>query len=149
MLDRGIKHKLSERGGALRTVECLQGRHVPWYRLCTVQVQTAPFTETTVEPSISKTCFSASLISPKALAAWLGISKVEAETEKGEGEFPHFATGCQALSADPRAQWLKVFFFFFFLPLTTLWMDLEGTRLSEISQTEKDKYLMLSLIFGI
>ena len=41
-------------------------------------------------------------------------SKVEAETEKGEGVFPCFATGCQALSADPRAQWLKVFFFFFF-----------------------------------
>ena len=41
-------------------------------------------------------------------------SKVEAETEKGEGVFPCFATGCQALSADPRAQWLKFFFFFFF-----------------------------------
>ena len=76
-------------------------------------------------------------------------SKVEAETEKGEGVFPCFATGCQALSADPRAQWLKVFFFFFFLPFTTLWMDLERTRLSEINQTEKDKYLMLSLVFGI
>ena len=47
-------------------------------------------------------------------------SKVEAETEKGEGVFPCFATGCQALSADPRAQWLKVFFFFFFLPFPSL-----------------------------
>lgn len=117
MLDRGIKHKLSERWGALRTVECLQGHRVQWHRLRTVQVQAAPFTETTVELSILKTCFSASLISPKALAAWLGISKMEVETEKGEGEFPCFATGCQALSADPRAQWLKVFFFFFFCHL--------------------------------
>ena len=28
---------------------------------------------------------------------------------------------------------------------TTWWMDLEGIMLSEISQTEKDKYSMLSL----
>ena len=29
------------------------------------------------------------------------------------------------------------------------WMELEGIMLSEISQTEKDKYLMLSLVCGI
>ena len=29
------------------------------------------------------------------------------------------------------------------------WMDLEGIMLSEISQTEKDKYCMRSLICGI
>ena len=29
------------------------------------------------------------------------------------------------------------------------WMDLEGIMLSEISQTEKDKYCMLSLICGL
>ena len=29
------------------------------------------------------------------------------------------------------------------------WMDLEGIILSEISQTEKDKYCMISLICGI
>ena len=27
------------------------------------------------------------------------------------------------------------------LPFATTWMDLKGTMLSEISQTEKDKYL--------
>ena len=27
------------------------------------------------------------------------------------------------------------------LPLMTIWMDLEGIMLSEISQTQKDKYL--------
>ena len=31
----------------------------------------------------------------------------------------------------------------------TTWMDLEGIMLSEISQREKDKYCMISLICGI
>ena len=35
------------------------------------------------------------------------------------------------------------------LPFTATWMDLEGIILSEISQTEKDKYCMISLICGI
>ena len=35
------------------------------------------------------------------------------------------------------------------LPLATTWMDLEGIILSEISQTEKDKYCMISLICEI
>ena len=30
------------------------------------------------------------------------------------------------------------------LPFATTWMDLEGIMLSEISQTERDKYCMLS-----
>ena len=35
------------------------------------------------------------------------------------------------------------------LPFATTWMDLEGIMLSEISQTEKDKYCVISLICGI
>ena len=35
------------------------------------------------------------------------------------------------------------------LPFATTWMDLEGIMLSEISQTEKDKYHMVSHICGI
>ena len=35
------------------------------------------------------------------------------------------------------------------LPFAATWMDLEGIMLSEISQTEKDKYCMISLIHGI
>ena len=35
------------------------------------------------------------------------------------------------------------------LPLAATWMDLEGIILSEISQTEKDKYCLISLICGI
>ena len=35
------------------------------------------------------------------------------------------------------------------LPFAMTWMDLEGIMLSEISQTEKDKYCMKSLICGI
>ena len=34
-------------------------------------------------------------------------------------------------------------------PFPTTWMGLEGIRLSEISQTEKDKHCMISLICGI
>ena len=32
------------------------------------------------------------------------------------------------------------------LPFATVWIDLEGLMLSEISQTEKDKHCMISLI---
>ena len=35
------------------------------------------------------------------------------------------------------------------MPLVATWMDLEIIILSEVSQTEKDKYPMLSLICGI
>ena len=33
------------------------------------------------------------------------------------------------------------------MPFLTLWMDLEGIMLGEISQTKKEKYCMLLLIF--
>ena len=35
------------------------------------------------------------------------------------------------------------------LPFATAWMDLESIGLSEISQSEKDRYHMISLICGI
>ena len=35
------------------------------------------------------------------------------------------------------------------LPFTTVWMDLENIILSEISQSDKNKYHMISLICGI
>ena len=35
------------------------------------------------------------------------------------------------------------------LPLAAIWMDLEIIILSEVSQTEKDKYHMILLISGI
>ena len=35
------------------------------------------------------------------------------------------------------------------LPFATVWMNLENIMLSEISQSEKDKYHMISLIYGI
>lgn len=35
------------------------------------------------------------------------------------------------------------------LPFDAIWMDLEDITLSEISQTEKNKYHMISLICGI
>ena len=36
-----------------------------------------------------------------------------------------------------------------FLPFVTTWMDLDSIMLSEISQSQKDKYHMISLICGI
>ena len=35
------------------------------------------------------------------------------------------------------------------LPFATTWVDLEGIMLGEISQTEKDKYSLFSLICNI
>ena len=35
------------------------------------------------------------------------------------------------------------------LPFAATWMDLEDIMLNEKSQTEKDKYCMISLICGI
>ena len=35
------------------------------------------------------------------------------------------------------------------LPFATSWMDLVGFMLNEIIQTEKDKYHVISLIWGI
>ena len=35
------------------------------------------------------------------------------------------------------------------LPFGTTWMDLEGIKLSEICEIEKDKYHMICLICGI
>ena len=35
------------------------------------------------------------------------------------------------------------------LPFATTWMDLEGMMLSEISQSEEDKYHMISLMWSL
>ena len=35
------------------------------------------------------------------------------------------------------------------LPFATVWMDLEGIMLSEISQSEKDKYHDLTYMFNL
>ena len=35
------------------------------------------------------------------------------------------------------------------LPFAALWMDLEGTMASEIRQSEKDKYHVISLMCGL
>ena len=35
------------------------------------------------------------------------------------------------------------------LSFATTWMDLKGIMLNEISKTQKDKYCMISLVFGI
>ena len=61
----------------------------------------------------------------------------------------------------PTDEWIKKMWYIYtmeqysaikknkILPFSTTWMDLEGIMLSEISQTEKGKYRMISLICGI
>ena len=34
-------------------------------------------------------------------------------------------------------------------PFASMWMELEGLMLSEVSQSEKDKHYMVSFIWGI
>ena len=43
----------------------------------------------------------------------------------------------------------NLLFLLLLMPFTATWMDLEISILSEVSQTEKDKYHMISLICGI
>ena len=58
------------------------------------------------------------------------------------------------------AEWIKMWYIYTMeyyssirrkqiLPFATTWMELEGIKLSEISQVEKDKSQMISLISGI
>ena len=35
------------------------------------------------------------------------------------------------------------------MPFAATWMDVESVIVSEVSQTEKEKYHMISLIYGI
>ena len=60
-------------------------------------------------------------------------SLTEEQIEKTQG---YYTMGCHSAIKDS-------------LPFVTTRMDLQGTMLSEISQTEKDKYCMFSLICGI
>ncbi|KAF0873762.1 LORF2 protein, partial [Crocuta crocuta] len=56
-------------------------------------------------------------------------------------------------------KWIKMWFIYIMgyylamrkneiMPFAAMWMDLEGTMLSEVSQSEKDRYHMFSLICG-
>ena len=53
-------------------------------------------------------------------------------------------------------EWIKKMWYLYsairkkqILPFATTWMELEDIMLSEISQAEKDKYQMISLICGV
>ena len=60
----------------------------------------------------------------------------------------------------PRDEWIKKMWYIYngillshkkneILPFATTWIDQEVIMLSEVSQTEKDKYSMISLICGV
>ena len=46
-------------------------------------------------------------------------------------------------------EWINIYIIYKRMKFAATWMDLEGIILSEISQTEKDKYCMISLMCGI
>ena len=50
---------------------------------------------------------------------------------------------CLQIRLTSQDDWLHI------LTFMTTWMDLEGIMLREVSQTEKDKYCMISLMCGI
>ena len=83
-----------------------------------------------------------------------------------------FKHGCTALLTIAKAwkqpkcpstdEWIKMWYIYTMaglynpaikrneiLPFVTTWMDLENIIISEVSQTEKDKYYVISLICGI
>ena len=82
-----------------------------------------------------------------SIAALLTIDKMWQQTKcsstdewKKKMWYVHTHTHSRILLSQKKNEILK---------LATVWMGLEGTTLGEISQTEKDKYGMLSFICGI
>ena len=67
----------------------------------------------------------------------------------------------EATNCPSTDEWIKKMWYIFtmeyysaikeneILPFAAIWMDLENIILSEVSQTEKDKYYTISLICGI
>ena len=61
---------------------------------------------------------------------------------------------CLSMDEWIRKMWLYIYYYSVMtkkeiLPFATTWMDPEGNMLSEISQTVKDKYYMISVVCGI
>ena len=68
---------------------------------------------------------------------------------------------CKQPKCPPADEWIKKLWYIHtieyyatvkkkeFLPFATAWIELESIMQSEITQSEKDKYHMISLIYGI
>uniref|UniRef100_A0A671DN82 RNA-directed DNA polymerase n=1 Tax=Rhinolophus ferrumequinum TaxID=59479 RepID=A0A671DN82_RHIFE len=96
-----------------------------------------------IYPEKSKTSIQKSLCTPMFIAALYTIAKTWKQPK------------CPSVD-----DWIKKLWYIYtmeyyaaikkkeILPFATTWMDLENIMLSEISQTEKDKYHMISLICG-
>ena len=73
----------------------------------------------------------------------------------------HSNTICSSQDMEATDEWVKKMQYIYtmkyysaikkneIMPFAATWMDLEIIILSEVSQTEKDKYYMISLICGI
>ena len=99
---------------------------------------------------------------------WVHIYPKEMKTESGRGICPHMFIAALFTIAKKRKhpkcpstdKWIKKVWYMYTMEyysaikkdkivlFATTWMDLDGIMLSEISQTEKDKHHMISLIGG-
>ena len=71
------------------------------------------------------------------------------------------AKTCKQPKCPSTEEWIKKMWFIYIaeyysaikkselMPFAATWMDLESVLLSEVSQTEKEKYHMTSFIYGI
>ena len=71
------------------------------------------------------------------------------------------AKTCKQPKCPSTEEWIKKMWFIYIaeyysaikkselMPISSTWMDLESVLLSEVSQTEKEKYHMTSFIYGI
>ena len=71
------------------------------------------------------------------------------------------AKTCKQPKCPSTEEWIKKMWFIYtaeyysaikkseLMPFAATWMDLESVLLSEVSQTEKEKYHMTSFIYGI
>ena len=95
------------------------------------------------------------------------ISKGTQNTNSKEHKHPLFIAACFTIAKIGKlpqrpsvGEWIKQLWDIYtmkcylaikkkMLPFAAVWMDLENIMLSEISQSEKDKYHMISLMCGI
>ena len=73
----------------------------------------------------------------------------------------HNSQTVEGASVSIKDEWIKKMWFMYTMeyysairnnkypPFASMWMELEGIMLSEVSQSEKDKHYMFSFIWGI
>ena len=98
-----------------------------------------------IYPKKTKTLIQKDTCTPMFIAALFTIAKIWKQpkcpsTDEWTKKMWYIYTTMEYHSAIKKTE---------ILPFKATWMDLEGVMLSEISQTEKDKYCTMSIICGI